>query len=118
MEAKAFTRFVRISPVKGRLIADQIRGKNIAEALNVVNFCARKGGAVVGKTLKSALANARAKEGMDLDALKVSKIWIDGGPFWKRFMPRAMGRATKIRKRMSHINIVLSDGKTAAKAQS
>ena len=111
MEVKAITRFVRISPVKARLVADQIRGKRIAEALNVVQFCPQKAASVVGKTLQSALANAQSKEGVNLDALKVSKIMVDGGPFWKRFMPRAMGRATRIRKRLSHITVVLSDTK-------
>ncbi|MBI1871382.1 MAG: 50S ribosomal protein L22 [Chlamydiae bacterium] len=109
MEAKAVTRFVRISPVKARLIADQIRNKSIAEALNIVNFCPQKAGDVVGKTLKSALANAQVKEGVNIDALKVTRVFVDGGPFWKRFMPRAMGRATRIRKRLSHVTVVLSD---------
>jgi large subunit ribosomal protein L22 len=111
MEAKAITRFVRVSPVKARLIADQIRGKAIGEALDVIKFCPQDAGSLVGKTLQSALANAQGKEGIDFDRLKVSKVWIDGGPFWKRFLPRSMGRATRIRKRLSHITIVLSDGK-------
>jgi large subunit ribosomal protein L22 len=111
VEVRAITRFVRVSPIKARLVADQIRGKAIGEALNVVKFCPQEAGSIVGKTLQSALANAQGKEGVNLDNLKVSKIWIDGGPFWKRFLPRAMGRATRIRKRLSHITIVLSDGK-------
>lgn len=111
MEIRAVTRFIRVAPLKARLIADQIRGKKIREALNVVGFCPNRAGAVVGKTLRSALANAQKKGEVDLDALKVCRVFVDGGPFWKRFRPAPMGRATRIRKRTSHITVVLSDGK-------
>ena len=112
MEIKAITRFVRVAPLKARLIADQIRGKKISEALNVVTFCPNRAASVVGKTLRSALANAQKKGDLDLDALKVSRVFIDGGPFWKRFRPAPMGRATRVRKRTSHVTVVLSDGKS------
>lgn len=111
MEVRAVTRFVRMAPLKARLIADQIRGKAVAEALNIVKFCPNRAAEVVGKTLQSAIANAQSKEGINLDTLKVGKVWVDGGPFWKRFLPGPMGRASKIRKRLSHITVVLSDGK-------
>lgn len=112
MEAKAITRFVRVAPLKARLIADQIRGKHVGEALNVVSFCPNRAASVVGKTLRSALANAQKKGEVDIDALRVSNVCVDGGPFWKRFRPAPMGRATRIRKRTSHITVVLSDGKS------
>ncbi len=109
MDVKAVGRFVRVAPTKARLIADSIRGKLVSEALNVVNFCPQRAGAVVGKVLKSAVANAQGREGINLDTLRVGRVWIDGGPFWKRFLPGPMGRATRIRKRLSHITVVLSD---------
>lgn len=111
MEVKAITRFVRVAPLKARLVADQIRGKHVGDALNIVRFGSDRAASLVEKTLQSALANAHGKEGIDIDKLTVSGIWVDGGPFWKRFRPRAMGRATRIRKRLSHITVVLSDGK-------
>lgn len=110
MEVKAVTRFVRVAPLKARLIANQIRGKDIAYALNVVKFCPNRAAQWVGKTLQSAIANAQGREGLDVDRLKVSRVWVDGGTFWKRFRPASMGRSTRIRKRTSHITVVLSDG--------
>lgn len=111
MEVRAVGRFVRVPATKARLIADAIRGKLVSEALSVVKFCPRRAGAVVEKVLKSAVANAQGKEGLNLDALRVGKVWVDSGPFWKRFLPGPMGRATKVRKRLSHVTVVLSDGK-------
>ena len=110
MEVRAVTKFARVSPRKARIIADQIRGKAIEDALNIVGFLPQRAASVVGKTLKSAVANAQKKEAVNVDTLYVERIFVDGGPMMKRFRARAMGRAAPIRKRMSHITIVLSDG--------
>jgi large subunit ribosomal protein L22 len=108
MEAKAILRFVRVAPRKARLVVDLIRGKNAAEALTILKFTPRHAAKVVEKILKSAVANAAQKEMGDVDALWVSKVCVDGGPTMKRMEPRAMGRANTIRKRTSHITLILS----------
>jgi large subunit ribosomal protein L22 len=110
MEATAKLRFVRLSPRKTRLVADAIRGKRVEEAARILEFLDNKPSMVLKKVLKSVVANAGNKEGMDKDSLYISCIYIDEGPSWKRFMPRAMGRATPITKKTSHISIVISDG--------
>ena len=109
MEATAKLSFVRLSPRRARLVADAIRGKRVEEALNILTFLENKPSVVIKKVLKSAVANAGNKEGMDTDNLTITGMLVDEGPMWKRFMPRAMGRATQIRKKTSHINITLSD---------
>ena len=108
MEAKAILKFVRVSPRKARLVVDLIRGRKVGEALNLLKFTRRRAAKIVEKVLKSALANATHKEIGDVDDLKVSKAYVDGGPMEKRIQPTAMGRAWAIHKRMSHITIVLS----------
>jgi len=108
MEAKAVLRFVRVAPRKARLVVDLIRGKNAAEALTILKFTPRHAAKVVEKILKSAVANAAQKEMGDVDGLWVSKVCVDGGPTMKRMQPRAMGRANTIRKRTSHITLILS----------
>lgn len=108
MEAKAILRFVRVAPRKARLVVDLIRGKNAAEALTILKFTPRHAAKVVEKILKSAVANAAQKEMGDVDGLWVSKVCVDGGPTMKRMEPRAMGRANTIRKRTSHITLILS----------
>jgi len=110
MEAKAVLRFVRVAPRKARLVVDLIRGKNANEALTILKFTPRHAAKVIEKVLKSAVANAAQKEMGDVDALWVSKVTVDGGPTMKRIQPRAMGRANTIRKRTSHITLVLSGG--------
>jgi large subunit ribosomal protein L22 len=110
MEAKAVARYVRTSPRKARQVADSIRGKGAGDALNVLALTPRKAARLIEKVLKSAVANAREKGGRDnLDLLTVQTIQIDEGPTLKRWLPRARGRATPIRKRTSHISIVLQD---------
>lgn len=109
MEARAITRFVRLSPRKARLVADQVRGKPVEEALNILKFVPKRSAAVVAKTLRSAVANAEATQNVDVDRLYVKRITVDEGGMWKRFMPRAMGRATRIRKRLSHITVVVDE---------
>ena len=109
MEVRAKLRFVRMGPTKGRLVADLIRGKGSEEALNILRFTKKSAARVIGKLLKSAIANAEQKKTIDVDRLYVKKITVDQGPTMKRFMPRALGRATTIRKRSSHILIVLDE---------
>ncbi len=109
MEAKAVLKYVRTSPRKTRLVADAIRGKKVAEALNILTFINKKPAKVVKRLLKSAVANAEEKKIDDVDSLSVSRITVDGGSVWKRQLPRGRGRATPIKKRTSHITVVLSD---------
>ncbi|OGP96130.1 MAG: 50S ribosomal protein L22 [Deltaproteobacteria bacterium RBG_16_47_11] len=108
MEVKAKLRFTRIAPRKARLVADLIRGKKSEEALNLLTFTPKAAARIIIKLLKSAIANATQKK-IDVDRLYVKVITVDQGPTMKRFMPRAMGRATTIRKRTSHITIVLDE---------
>jgi large subunit ribosomal protein L22 len=109
MEAHAVSRHVRIAPRKARGVVDLIRGKNVGEALMILDFLPRKGARLVAKTLKSVIANAESQQRVDVDRLYVRRITIDGGATLKRFMPRAHGRATPIRKRTSHITIVVDE---------
>ena len=109
MEVKAKVRFVRISPRKVRLIMDEIRGKDVGSALNKLLFTPKKGARLLKKLIDSAVANAGANADMDVDNLYIKKIFADEGPTLKRFMPRAMGRATKIRKRTSHLTVILDE---------
>ena len=116
MEAKSILRYVRVAPRKARLVIDLIRGKNAAEAIIILRFTPRHAARVVEKILKSAVANAAQKEMGDVDALWVSKTFVDRGPTMKRMQPRAMGRANIIRKRTSHITVILSSAASSPKA--
>ena len=109
MEAIAKHRFARISPQKARLVADQLRGKPVAQALEILNFSNKKAADLIKKVLESAIANAEHNEGADIDNLNVAKIFVDEGPTMKRIMPRAKGRADRILKRSSHITVVVAD---------
>lgn len=109
MEVRAKLRHVRLAPQKARLVADLIRGKGSEEALNILSFTKKAAARVIIKLLKSAIANATQKKSVDVDRLYVKRIAVDQGVTWKRFTPRAMGRATPIRKRTSHITIVLDE---------
>ncbi|ELA9202983.1 50S ribosomal protein L22 [Vibrio alginolyticus] len=109
MEAIAKHNFARISPQKARLVADQIRGKSVDQALEILTFSNKKAAALVKKVLESAIANAEHNEGADIDDLNVAKIFVDEGPTMKRIMPRAKGRADRILKRSSHITVVVAD---------
>jgi large subunit ribosomal protein L22 len=109
-EVKVYTathKFARISPRKARLVADMVRGKNVDEALLILKYNIKRGSAFIVKVVESAIANAEVQK-VDADTLKVSKIVVDGGPIIKRWSPRAMGRATPINKRTSHICVELS----------
>jgi large subunit ribosomal protein L22 len=109
MEVKARLRFGRIAPRKAQLVADLIRGKGSEEALNILTFTKKGAAKIIIKLLKSAIANATQKKNIDIDRLYVKGITVDQGPTMKRYQPRALGRATMIRKRISHINIVLDE---------
>ena len=109
MQALAKLRYARISPQKGRLVADQIRGLPVERALNLLTFSNKKAAAMIKKVLDSAIANAENNEGADIDDLKVKAICVDEGPRLKRMMPRAKGRADRIVKRTSHITVTVAD---------
>lgn len=109
MEVKARLKFVRVAPRKAQLVADLIRGKGSEEALNILTFTKKAAARIVIKLLKSAIANATQKKNIDVDRLYVKKITVDQGPTMKRYQSRALGRATTIRKRTSHIDIVLDE---------
>lgn len=108
MEAKAITKYLRISPRKLRLVLDTVRYKRVPDAFAILQNLKKKGSEIVAKTLKSAEANAKVKK-MDENRLYVSQIKADGGPSLKRYMPRSMGRADVILKRMSHLTVVLGE---------
>ena len=114
MEAKARARFVRMSARKVRRVADLIRGRNVEEALNILAFTPKAAASPLEKTLKSSTANALSVEGtakLKAEDLWIKNILVDGGPIMKRIRPTGMGRAYKIRKRTTHITIVVTDGK-------
>lgn len=109
MEVAAKHKGARISAQKARLVADQIRGKSVGEALNILAFSPKKGAALVKKVLESAIANAEHNEGADVDDLRVSTVFVDEGMTMKRIKPRAKGRADRIMKRTCHITVKVSD---------
>ena len=109
MQALAKLRFAHISAQKGRLVADQIRGLPVEQALSVLAFSKKKGAAMMKKVLDSAVANAENNEGADVDELKVKAVWVDEGPTMKRIRARAKGRAARILKRTSHITVTVAD---------
>jgi len=109
MEARAVLRHSRVSPRKTRLVADQVRGKTISEALTILKLMTNKRSNVIYKVLNSAVANAMQTGTVDVDNLYVKSIQVDEGVRLKRFMPRAQGRATRIIKRTSHIAVVLDE---------
>ena len=109
MEVKAVTRYVRISPRKVRLVTKLVKGKPAEEALTMLKFLPKKAARLVGKTLQSAVANAEQNPNIDVDTLYIKRIFVDEGPSMKRWRARAMGRATRILKRTSHITIVLDE---------
>ncbi len=109
MEVSAVLKGARLSAQKARLVADQVRGKEVAEALNILAFSPKKGAAIVKKVLESAIANAEHNEGADIDELRVSTINVDEGMTMKRIKPRAKGRADRILKRTCHITVKVAD---------
>jgi large subunit ribosomal protein L22 len=109
MEVAAKLRHARISPQKCRLIADQVRGKPVEQALQILTFSPKKAAGIVKKVLESAIANAEHNEGADIDELKVCKIFVDEGPSMRRWKPRAKGRVNHILKRTSHLTVMVGD---------
>ena len=109
MEVRAVAKRLNIAPQKARLVADQVRGKPVSDALDILNFSVRKGAVLVRKVLESAIANAENNEGADVDELKISEIFVDAGMTMKRIRPRAKGRADRILKRTSHITVTVTD---------
>jgi len=106
---RAVARYVRISPSKARQVADLIRGKDLEQARYITSFSPKGAARLVGKVLESAVANAENNNGLRADDLVVVNCYIDEGPTLKRWRPRAMGRATRIRKRTSHITVILGE---------
>lgn len=111
MEAKAQARYVRVTPMKARRVVDLIRGRNVVEAVGVLEFAPQAASTPVLKVVQSAIANARVKAGngaFDERTLVIREAYVDEGPTMKRFRPRAQGRAFRIRKRTSHITVVVT----------
>ncbi|MEI8120720.1 MAG: 50S ribosomal protein L22 [bacterium] len=111
MEVKAVTKYVRLSPRKARDMARAIQGLPVAEAIKTVEFSERKAARQLEKTIRSAVANAENNAKLSADDLRVKEAMIGEGPAMKRFWARSRGMVSRIRKRTSHITIVLSDGK-------
>ncbi|GLI10375.1 MULTISPECIES: 50S ribosomal protein L22 [Paenibacillus] len=108
-QAKAIVRYVRIAPRKAQLVVDLIRGKQVGEAIAILRHTPKAASPIVEKLLNSAIANAEHNYSMDPNSLVVSQVFVDQGPTLKRFRPRAMGRASRINKRTSHITLVVSE---------
>ena len=102
---------VRLSAQKGRLVADQIRGKSVEHALNILQFSPKKAGVIIRKVLESAIANAEHNAGADIDELKITQILVEKGPVLKRFAARAKGRGNRIIKPTCHIFVTVGDGR-------
>jgi large subunit ribosomal protein L22 len=109
MEVAAKLSGARLSAQKARLVADQIRGKGVEDALDILAFSTKKGAEIIKKVLESAIANAEHNEGADVDELKVKTIFVDEGVSLKRIKPRAKGRADRITKRTYHITVKVAD---------
>jgi large subunit ribosomal protein L22 len=109
MEVKAKLRNVRVGSQKARIVADMIRGKDVSEALKILSFMPQKPALHLKKLLESAVANADQKKVIDVDNLYVKYVTIDMGPSLGRFRPRAQGRATPVKKKSSHFNLVLDE---------
>jgi large subunit ribosomal protein L22 len=105
--ATAVARFVRMSPTKARRVIDLVRGKSVTDALDILRWAPQEASEPVAKVIASAAANAQNNEGLDPSTLVVATIYADGGPTAKRIRPRAQGRAFRIRKRTSHITVIV-----------
>jgi large subunit ribosomal protein L22 len=109
MNVKATARHLRVSPQKARRVVDQVRGKPVGQALDILNFSTQKSAHLVRKVLESAIANAENNEGADVDELRIREIYVNEGVTLKRISPRAKGRADRIFKRSSHITVTVTD---------
>ena len=112
MEVAAKLKGARISAQKARLVADQVRGKGVEDALDLLTYSNKKAAHIIKKVLDSAIANAENNEGADVDELKISSIFVDEGMTMKRLRPRAKGRADRILKRSCHITVKVADGES------
>lgn len=108
-EAKAHVKFIRIAPRKAQLVADLIRGKQVGEAIAILRHTPKSASPILEKLLNSAIANAEHNYQLDVNKLFISQAFVNQGPTMKRFRPRAMGRASRINKRTSHITLVVSE---------
>ncbi|MDQ1910872.1 50S ribosomal protein L22 [Paenibacillus sp. GD4] len=108
-QAKAIARYVRIAPRKAQLVVDLIRGKQVGEAIAILRHTPKSASPIIEKVLNSAIANAEHNYSLDVNNLVISQAFVDQGPTLKRFRPRAMGRASRINKRTSHITLVVSE---------
>lgn len=106
--ARATARFIRVSPTKARQVVDLIRDRHVDDARRVLRFSERAASGPIGKVLESAIANAEHNFSLPADELVVARAWVDEGPTLRRYRPRALGRATRIRKRTCHISIVVA----------
>lgn len=109
MKVSAKLKYARISPQKCRLVADAVRGQSVSNALQTLNLIPKKSAGIVKKVLESAVANAEHNHGADIDELKVSMIYVDEAPSFRRYQPRAKGRSSRIIKRNSHITVQVAD---------
>ncbi len=110
MQARAITKYLRISPTKVRPVMDLVRGKPVDRALAILRYMPHKAAREIARTIQSAAANAENNFEMSSEDLMVKTIFADEGPSLKRFMPRARGRADRIRKRTTHITVIVDDG--------
>lgn len=110
MQAEARIKNAHISAQKVRLVADQIRGLQVEQAIDLLAFSPKKGAGIIKKVLESAIANAEQNEGADVDELKVAGIQVNEGPTMKRIRARAKGRSSRIFKRTSHISVTVAEG--------
>lgn len=109
METRAILRGVRLSAQKGRLVADQVRGRPVDQALNILAFSPKKGAQIIRKVVESAIANAEHNDGADIDTLKVRTIYVEEGTSLKRFTARAKGRGNRILKPTCHIYVIVGE---------
>jgi large subunit ribosomal protein L22 len=109
MEVKAVARYVRISPLKVRMLADAIKGQPVDKAMDMLRFMPQKAAGIIEKVLRSAVANADQQPDVDIDTLVVGNLVVDSGPTFKRFRARARGRGTRILKRTSHVTVILTE---------
>lgn len=109
METRASLKGVRLSPRKARLVARNVVGMDASKALDVLQFTPQKAAGIIRKVLYSAISNSANNTSIDADSLVVKEIIVNEGPSWKRFLPRAQGRATQIIKRTSHITVILAE---------
>ena len=109
MQVSATAKRLGISPQKARLVVDQVRGRPVSDALDILNFSTQKGAGLVRKVVESAIANAENNEGADVDELKISEVFVNEGLTMKRIQPRAKGRADRILKRTCHVTVTVTD---------